>query len=175
MPHFTATFTLCNGPHSVCGMCFSLYVNKSTSYLSLCLSPNSFCNETSRTWASLGPETRHRGFWLGLCPSPLGLSPKQDFGRAQVLAHGFKSHSEVSGCSWQPQRDSEKVRRGLELGLGPTEALGEPWAKYTGEDLLLMSAHFPILPPTLILGLFNTITLLYTTKYKHNIISNVSD
>ena len=37
-------------------MCFSL--NKSTSYLSLCLSLNSFCNETSRTWTSLSPETR---------------------------------------------------------------------------------------------------------------------
>ena len=32
--------------------------NKFTSYLSLCVSLNSFCNETSRTWASLSPETR---------------------------------------------------------------------------------------------------------------------
>ena len=31
-------------PHSVCGMCVSL--NKSTSYLSLCLSLNSLCDET---------------------------------------------------------------------------------------------------------------------------------
>ena len=173
----------------VCGLCFLLLpsemtyslsvecfsLDESTSYLSLCLLLTSFCNETSRTWASLGPETRHSGFWLGLCPSPRGLSLKQDFGWVQVLAHGFKSQSEVNGCSWQPQRDSEKERRGLELGLGPIEALGKPWAKYTGEDLLLLSAHFPTLPPTLILGLFNTITLLYTTKYKHNIISNASD
>ena len=36
-----------DGPHSVCGVCFSL--NKSTSYLSLCLILSSFCNETSRT------------------------------------------------------------------------------------------------------------------------------
>ena len=36
-----------DGPHSVCGVSFSM--NKSTSYLSLCLSLNSFCNETSRT------------------------------------------------------------------------------------------------------------------------------
>ena len=35
---------------------FSL--NKSTSYLSLCLSLNSFCDEASRTWASLSPETK---------------------------------------------------------------------------------------------------------------------
>ena len=38
-----------DGPHSICGVCSSL--SKSTSYLSLCLSPNSFY-ETSRSWAS---------------------------------------------------------------------------------------------------------------------------
>ena len=48
--------TFWDGPHSVCGVCVSL--NKSTSYLSLCLSLNSFCNKTSRTRASLSPETR---------------------------------------------------------------------------------------------------------------------
>ena len=46
----------CNGPHAVCGLVVSL--NKPTSYLILCVSFNSFCNETSRTWASLGPKTR---------------------------------------------------------------------------------------------------------------------
>ena len=74
---------------ALCGVCFCL--NKSTSYLSLCLSLNSFCNETSRTWASLSPETRcvisvgrlwvlagfesqlrgfksQSGFWLGSSP-----------------------------------------------------------------------------------------------------------
>ena len=69
MTHFTAAFTLWNGPHSVCGVCFSLNLNKPTSYLSLCLSLNSFCNETSRTWASFGPKTRYHRFWLGLSPS----------------------------------------------------------------------------------------------------------
>jgi len=77
-------------PHPVCWVCFSL--NKSTSYLSLCLSMDSFCNETSRTWPSLGLETRsvisvrrlwvlarsvsqlnglksQSGFWLGSSPS----------------------------------------------------------------------------------------------------------
>ena len=49
---------------------FSL--NKSISYLSLCLSLNSLCDETSRTWASLYPETRYHGFWLGLSPSHVG-------------------------------------------------------------------------------------------------------
>ena len=46
---------------SVCGVCFSPNLNKSISHLSLCLSLNSFCDETSRTWASLGPETRYQG------------------------------------------------------------------------------------------------------------------
>ena len=38
---------------------WTLYLNKFTSYLSLCLSLNSFCNETSRTQASLGPESKY--------------------------------------------------------------------------------------------------------------------
>ena len=86
MPHFTATFVLCDGPHSVCGVCFSLYLNKSTSYLSLCLSLNSFCDETSRTWALLGPETRYCGFWLGLSPNYVGSRPNQGFGWVRVPA-----------------------------------------------------------------------------------------
>ena len=50
---------------TLCGVCFSL--NKSTSYLSLCLLLNSFCDETSRTWTSLlwvlaGFESQPRGF-----------------------------------------------------------------------------------------------------------------
>ena len=68
---------------ALCGVCFSLYLNKST-YSSFCLSLNSFCNETSRTWASLGPETRYCGFWLGLSSSHLGSSPKQGFGWVRV-------------------------------------------------------------------------------------------
>ena len=51
-----ATLAFWDTPHSVCGMRVSL--NKSTSYLSLCLSLNSVCDETYRTWASLSPETR---------------------------------------------------------------------------------------------------------------------
>ena len=61
--------------HPVCGVCFSLNLNKSSSYLSLCLSLDSFCDETSRTWTSWGPETRYRGFWLGSSPSHMGSSP----------------------------------------------------------------------------------------------------
>ena len=55
-PYLGAFLTFWDGPHSVWGMCSSL--NKSTSYPSLCLSLNSFCDETSRTWASLSPPTR---------------------------------------------------------------------------------------------------------------------
>ena len=84
----------------VCGKCFSLYLNKSTSYLLLCLSLNSFCDETSRTWASLDPETRFDGFWLGLSPSHGGSSPKQGFSWVWVPAHGFESQSVVNSFSW---------------------------------------------------------------------------
>ena len=65
--------------NSVCLVCFSLNLNKSTSYLSFCLSLDSFCNETSRTWASLGPEIRFHGFWLG-------SNSMQGFGWVQILA-----------------------------------------------------------------------------------------
>ena len=88
--------TFWDGPHSVCGVCTSL--NKSTSHLTLCLSLNSFCDDTSRTWASLSPETRcvmsvgrlsvlagfkslprgcpsQAGFWLGSSPCCVGSSP----------------------------------------------------------------------------------------------------
>ena len=44
-------------------------LKKSTSYLSLCRSLNSFWDETSRTWTPVGPETRYWVFWLGLSPS----------------------------------------------------------------------------------------------------------
>ena len=89
-----ATLDFWDGPHSVCRVCFSL--NKSTSYLSLCLSVNSFCNETSRTWASLGPKTRHvtsveRSWVLAVF--------KYQFGYWLSPAHGFKSQSEVNGFS----------------------------------------------------------------------------
>ena len=47
-----------------CRVCLSLTLNKSTSYLSLCLSVK-FCNEASRAWASLVPEARQHGFWPG--------------------------------------------------------------------------------------------------------------
>ena len=65
MPHFMATLTLCDGLQSFCGVCFSLNLNKSICYLSLCLSLNSFRDEIPRTWDSLGPKTGYRGFWLG--------------------------------------------------------------------------------------------------------------
>ena len=91
-PHFvTAALTLCNGPYSVRGVCF--YVNEPTSYLPLYLSLNSFCNETSRFWDSLGPEAR----------SEISV------GRPCVLAgfdsqpHGLGYSSEVSGF-----RDTQK-------------------------------------------------------------------
>ena len=41
---------------------------------------------------------------------------------SRVLS-GFKSQSEVHSFSWPPRRDSSKVRKGVELGLGPKEVL----------------------------------------------------
>ena len=82
MPNFRAALALCDGPHSVCGVCFSLCLNKSTPYLSLCLSLNSFCDETSRTWASLGPETRHCVF------------------KSQSVVNGFIRIRQGSGLNW---------------------------------------------------------------------------
>ena len=105
--------TLCHG------VCVSLNLNKSTC-LSLCLSLNSFCDETSRTWVSLGPETRfvisvgrpwvlaeiesqscefksQEGFWPDWNPGHVGLSPKLSFGWVQAPACGFKTQSEVNG------------------------------------------------------------------------------
>ena len=56
--------------------CFSL--NRSTSYPSRCLSLNSFCDETSRTWVSLSPET--------MCV----ISVKTEF-KSQSELHGFSN------------------------------------------------------------------------------------
>ena len=111
MPQFTAAaFALCDGPHSVCGVCFSLFLNKSTSYLSLCLLLNSFCDEISRTRASLGPQVlwvlagfesqlpglkSQAGFWLGLSPSHVVQVP------SRVLT-GFESQSVVNGFRAPP-------------------------------------------------------------------------
>ena len=92
-PHTLLPLAFWDGPHSVCGVCFSL--NKSTSYLSLCLPLNSFCDETSRTWASLSPETRCvisiKRLWVQV---PILL-----LGQVRVPAHGFISQSEVHGFS----------------------------------------------------------------------------
>ena len=57
---------------------------KSISYLSLCLSPNSFSDETQRTWASVSPGTRwviltQTAFWLGSSPRHVGSSPNLSF------------------------------------------------------------------------------------------------
>ena len=90
--------TLCDAPGSVGCASLCIWINPLLN-LSLCLSLNSFSNETSRTWSSLGSETRYHGFWLDLSPRHIGSSPKQSFGWVQVPANGFKSQSEVYGFS----------------------------------------------------------------------------
>ena len=102
--------------HTLCVECVSL--NKSITYLSLCHSLNSFCNEISQTWASMGPETRSEisvrrlwvlarfvsqpnglksqsGFWLGSSPSTWVQDPVWGeqlhcvLGSANVLKEGL--------------------------------------------------------------------------------------
>ena len=134
MPQFTAaTFALCDGPHSVCGVCCSLFLNKSTSYLtlSLCLSLNSFCDEISRTRASLGPQVlwvlagfesqlpglkSQAGFWLGLSPSHVGSSPKQGYDWVRV-----------SICGKWFQGPSPSLPRPLLSNCCNPLPLGRPW------------------------------------------------
>ena len=97
MPHFmAAAFVLCNGPPFLCGVYFSLciWINPFLTYYHFSL--NSFCNDTSRTWTLLGPETRYYGFWLGSSPSHMGSSPKQGFGWVWVPGHEFESQSVIN-------------------------------------------------------------------------------
>ena len=82
--------------------------NKSTSYLLLCLSLNSFCVEAQRTWVSVGSDSRwailikdcgfkyQAGLWLDLSPDFVGSSPKLGLDWVWVQAHGFRSQSEVN-------------------------------------------------------------------------------
>ena len=135
------TLAFCDGPHSLCAACFSLNLNKSTLYLSLRLSLYSFCDKTSRTWASLGPETRYCGFWLGSSPSHMASSPNLCFSWVWFPAHELKSQSKGNSFLWWPKWDSDKLGKCLELGLGPKEVHGTPWTRYTGED---SCNHLPI-------------------------------
>ena len=90
-PRFQAVaLALWNGSHSVCGECFSM--NKSTSYPSLCLSLDSFCDETSRTWAFLCLETRS----VISAGRPWVLAGFE----VRVPAHGFKSQPAVSSFTF---------------------------------------------------------------------------
>ena len=66
---------LCDGPHS-----WSVFLSESNQVyiLPIAVSVNEifffFFSETSRTWVSLGPETRHRGFWPGSSPGQKWVS-----------------------------------------------------------------------------------------------------
>ena len=79
---------------TLCGVCFPLNLNKPTFYLSHRLSLNSSCNETSRTWASLGPETRYHGFWLGSSPGHMGPSSSLRY------TVSFTSHQYDRNITW---------------------------------------------------------------------------
>ena len=81
-----AALAFWDGPHSV--ECASLKKKKetnkqNTSYPSLCFSLNSFCNETSRTWVTLGPKTS--------CVISVGRS--WIWARFEAQPHRFKSQA----------------------------------------------------------------------------------
>ena len=128
-----------------CGMCFFLNLNKFTSYLLLWLSLNSFCNETSRTWAPLGPETKYCAFWLGLSRSHVDSSPKRGFWWIWVPAHGFKSQSEVKGFSINVFICRHNVvRRSLELIHLPYQTLYSLISKSPFPPSLAPGNHYSI-------------------------------
>ena len=54
-------FAFWDGPHLVCEVCF--FLNKSTSYISGCVSLNLSCDKTSRTWTSLECVISIKGPW----------------------------------------------------------------------------------------------------------------
>ena len=75
-PHTLGLLLPSEMAHTVCGMCFSL--NKCTSYLSICLSLTSFCNETSRTWDGKKKKKNLRwGVWAQL--KIMGSSPSLSY------------------------------------------------------------------------------------------------
>ena len=81
--------TLCNGPYSICGVYFSLNLNKSTSYLSLCLSLNSFCDGTVGFGWVWVPAT-----WVQVPSRVLaGLSPSTWVCQASVCSSVLSRHN----------------------------------------------------------------------------------
>ena len=117
MAHTLSRLTLCSGPYSLCGVCFSLNLKKSTYYLSLCLSLNSFCDEASRTWAPLCPETSTVGLgWKAMAPHSSTLAWKlpwmEEPGRLQSMGSLRVGHDWATSLSlftfihwrrkWQP-------------------------------------------------------------------------
>ena len=73
-----------------------IWINPLLNLLLWC-SLNSFCNEPSRTQASLGPESRYCGFWLSLSPSQGVQVPSTVWGLFPI---SFSTSSRFS--SWSP-------------------------------------------------------------------------
>ena len=78
-----------------------LSLNKSTSYLSLCILLNSFCDQTQRTWALLISETR----CVISIKKKNGSSPNLCFDWVWVPACRFKSQSGL--CSFTHKSSDE--------------------------------------------------------------------
>ena len=75
---------------TLCGVYFSL--KKSISYLSLCLSLNSFCDGTSRNWVSVSPEIR-----CDISYKTVGSSPNLSY-MVSVVSFGLTSIKRRTQC-----------------------------------------------------------------------------
>ena len=91
----------------MCGVSSSL--NRSTSYLSFCLSLNSFCNETSRIWASLSalPQSFekppcHESKEEGKASVRAQVQKKKDEAEVQVNLYTHGSHRSRKKGSQRP-------------------------------------------------------------------------
>ena len=109
-------YTFCDGTYSV--DCASLWIRKNPPLIYCCVSLNSFCSETSRTWASLGPETRHHGFWpvsrgflvaqMAKHLSAMLETPVQSLGQEDPLEKKMATHS--STLAWKVPWTKEPCR-----------------------------------------------------------------
>ena len=113
--------------HNVCGVCSFLNLNKSTSHLLLCVSLNSFCDETSRTWASLGPEARYCGFWLGWVSDQWVQVPNRVLAgfESQHMGSSHKATSRILARS-ESHLWRFKSQAGFCLGSSPGHAGSNP-------------------------------------------------
>ena len=120
----------------MCGVSSSL--NRSTSYLSFCLSLNSFCNEASRIWASLSalPQSFekplcHESKEEGKASAWAQVQKKKDEAEVQVNLYTHGSHRSRNKGSQRPGTPVQTVglhAYHIELVSGGLEHLWPFWS-----------------------------------------------